>query len=131
LDVVYPELEDAFVAFEEATGNQPGTARDYVRSGSVDLIEGALARPRHYAVYDDSDIATQAAVLAHGIAETQPFIDGNKRTALELMAYFLRANGYVLAASDAELFEWILALGVDHLTPVGLADRLRPHLQAV
>jgi prophage maintenance system killer protein len=28
-------------------------------------------------------------VLAHGIAETQPFVDGNKRTALVAMLTFL------------------------------------------
>ncbi len=32
--------------------------------------------------YEHADLALQAAVLAHGIAEAQPFLDGNKRRAL-------------------------------------------------
>jgi prophage maintenance system killer protein len=35
----------------------------------------------------------QAAVLAHGIAEGQPFIDANKGTALAALRTFLRLNG--------------------------------------
>jgi hypothetical protein len=35
----------------------------------------------------------QAAVLAHGIAEGQSFLDGNKRVALIAMLTFLEVNG--------------------------------------
>jgi len=37
-------------------------------------------------------------VLAHGIAESQPFLDGNKRLALVAMLTFLKANGYRIDA---------------------------------
>lgn len=50
--------------------------------------------PESYAYYQGADISLQAAYLAHGIAETQPFIDGNKRVALVAMLLFLRLNGY-------------------------------------
>lgn len=53
---------------------------------NCDGLESALARPAAYAHYEDADLALQAAVLAHGIAEGQQFIDGNKRTALVAMA---------------------------------------------
>jgi hypothetical protein len=48
-------------------------------------LESALARPETYARYQEADIALQATVLAHGIAEGQQYIDGNKRTALIAM----------------------------------------------
>jgi prophage maintenance system killer protein len=51
-------------------------------------LEGALARPLWQAHYNNADIAMQAAVLAHGIAEGQLFIDGNKRTALAALRLF-------------------------------------------
>lgn len=44
----------------------------------------------------DFNLATvQAAVLAHGIAEPQSFVDGNKREALIALVTFLELNGYV------------------------------------
>jgi death-on-curing protein len=55
-------------------------------------LAGAIARPGTYAHYENADLALQA-VLAHGIAEGQHFIDGNKRTALVAMLTFLEING--------------------------------------
>ena len=57
-------------------------------------LESALARPRTFAHYESADLALQAAVLAHGIAEGQTFIDGNKRTGLVAMLTFLEINGF-------------------------------------
>lgn len=67
-------------------------------------------RPRTHAHYQSADIASQAAALAHGIAETQPFIEGNKRTALAALVTFLAVNGYELLASQEERADWILRL---------------------
>ena len=72
-------------------------------------LAGAVGRPASYAHYEFADLALQATVLAHGIAETQPFVDGNKRTALVSMLTFLEINGYPVNASDRELADWILA----------------------
>lgn len=66
----------------------------------------------------------QAAVLAHGIAEGQFFIDGNKRLALVAMLTFLEVNGYRVEASDPELAEWILELAAG-TGPDELASRIR------
>lgn len=52
----------------------------------------------------------QAAVLVHGIAETQPFVEGNKRTALTAMRAFLLLNGYTVTVSQQERMEWMLSL---------------------
>jgi len=71
----------------------------------------------------------QAAVLAHGIAESQTFIDGNKRLALVAMLTFLEVNGYVVDASDPELAEWILRLSAG-TTPAQLAELIRDRLRS-
>jgi prophage maintenance system killer protein len=55
-------------------------AADHLRSREA--LERALGRPSANAHYQEADLALQAAVLAHGIAETQPFVDRNKREAL-------------------------------------------------
>jgi death-on-curing protein len=78
-----------------------------------------LKRPATYA-----DLAMQAAVLAHGIAEGQSFLDGNKRAALIAMLAFLEINGVGINASDPELAAWILSLSAG-ATPEDLALRIR------
>lgn len=75
-----------------------------------------------HAHYQGADLALQAAVLAHGIAEGQLFIDGNKRTAPIAMLTFLEINEVQVVATDPELADWILSLGA---TPQQLAQRIR------
>lgn len=65
-------------------------------------------------------MALQAAVLAHGIAEGQQFVDGNKRTALIAMLVFLEVNGWRVEASDPELADWILSFSAG-ATPEAVA----------
>lgn len=59
-----------------------------------------------------------------GIAEPQPFIDGNKRAAPVAMLTFLEINGSRLHATDPELATWIVDLGVGS-TPEDLANKVR------
>ena len=73
-------------------------------------LESALARPRHYAAYEGADLASQAAVLAQGVALDHPFIDGNKRTAFLVLLAFLDLNGWQLQAPDAVIAAWIIRL---------------------
>lgn len=125
---VYLILEDAleiYAAIIDATASQ---AADHLRTR--DALEGALARPAHYAHYQQADLALQAAVLAHGIAETQPFIDGNKRTALVAMLTFLEINGHYVSATDRELADWIVSLS-GGTTADELADILRGRVSDV
>lgn len=67
-------------------------------------------RPRNFAHYQEASLALQAAALAHGIAESQTSIDGNKRLALVAMLTFLEVNGYAVDATDPELADWIIGL---------------------
>jgi death-on-curing protein len=97
-------------------------AGDQLRSRSE--LEGAIARPRAHAAYGGADLALQAAVLAHGIAESQVCVDGNKRTALIDLLTFLDINGWMLDADDVTLASWILDLGRG-LSAEDLAGRLR------
>lgn len=47
-----------------------------------------------------TDIYRKAAVLLHDIITTHPFVDGNKRTAIEIADTFLRENGKSLKLKD-------------------------------
>lgn len=122
---IYLELEDALGLFAAIIDGTPRQAADHLRNQPG--LEGALARPATYAHYQNADLAPQAAVLAHGIAEGQFFVDGNKRLALVAMLTFLEVNGFRVEASDPELAEWILDLAAD-TPPEELAERLRATL---
>jgi death on curing protein len=78
----------------------------------------------NHAHYQGVDFAMQAAVLASGIAETQPFVEGNKRAALAAMLTFIAVNGFEVAASQEQLADWIVQLSAS-LDANGLAALIR------
>ena len=104
---VYLTLGHVLELYGLIMGTTAVEARDQLRNRPG--IESAIARPETHAHYEDADLALQAAVLAHGIAESQCFIDGNKRIALIAMLTFLEINGWRIEASDRVLADWILS----------------------
>jgi death on curing protein len=125
-DVIYLAVEDVLAFHADIFDYSDAEAR--LRLRAPEILESALARPEQYAYYQEADLALQAAILAHGIAEGQPFIDGNKRTAAIALAVFLDVNGIELAVADDDLATFIWWLSED-LPPEELADLLRPHLK--
>jgi death-on-curing protein len=125
---VYIELVDALELYASIIGGTTGQAADQLRDQAG--LESALGRPRNYAHYQEADLALQAATLAHGVAESQAFIDGNKRLALVSMLTFLEINDYEINATDPELAGWIIDLSAG-TTPEELAELIRSRLQAV
>jgi death-on-curing protein len=119
---VYLEFADALELYAAIVGGTTGQAADQLRDPAG--LESALGRPRNYALYEGADLALQAAALGHGIAESQTFIDGNKRLALIAMLTFLEINGFEVEASDRELAAWIICLSAG-TTPAELAELLR------
>lgn len=91
------------------------------------LMESALARPRHLAVYGEPDHAELAAAYGYGLARDHPFIDGNKRTAFVAVELFLALNGWALTASDADCVLTMLSVAAGDLDEPGLADWIRRH----
>jgi death-on-curing protein len=57
------------------------------------LLESAVMKPQTAAYYEGADLTHQAALLAIGISQNQPFVDGNKRTAYAALDTFLKLNG--------------------------------------
>lgn len=125
-DVHYLHLENALDAYGVLVGCSEERARKDLRA--PDRLLAALARPSMYAHYRAADLALRATALVHGIAEGQPFLDGNKRTAELAMTLFLHINGFELdLVIEVDLAAWILDLS-DGLTVEQLADLLRPWL---
>jgi death-on-curing protein len=125
---IYLVLEDALALYAAIIDATPVQAADQLRNRSG--LEAELARPATHAHYENADLSLQAAVLAHGIAEGQFFVDGNKRLALVAMLTFLELNGYRVHAPDPELAAWILDLATG-TTPEQLAERIRAALTAI
>lgn len=57
--------------------------------------------------YENASLAEQAAVLCHGIVQSHPFVDGNKRCATVAILTFLRLNDVDLGVDDDVLFAWM------------------------
>lgn len=125
---VYIELADALELYAVIIGGSVAQAADQLRDQAG--LESALGRPRNYAHYQEADLALQAAALAHGIAEGQAFIDGNKRLALVSMLTFLEVNGHRVTATDPELADWIIGLSAG-TSPEQLGDLIRSRLRVV
>jgi death-on-curing protein len=94
-------------------------------------LESALARPQNLAVYGAPDISELAAAYAFGIARNHTFADGNKRSALVVLEYFLALNGHELGAHDVQCVVTILSLAAGTLSEAGLADWVRAHLVSI
>jgi death-on-curing protein len=66
-----------------------------------------------------------AAAYAFHIAENQPFIDGNKRAALNAALVFLDVNGWVVDDPGMRLYDAMIGLSSRGLDKHGLAKILR------
>jgi death-on-curing protein len=77
---------------------------------SYHLLASAVMQVQQSAFGEDAypTIPEKAAAYGFCIAQNQPFIDGNKRTAMLTMVSFLDLNGYQLIEDDdaiAQMFE--------------------------
>lgn len=88
------------------------------------LLEAALYRPQsgYYA-----DLVEEAAALWESLAQSLPFIDGNKRTAFAATYTFLAINGTRLTADAQETYGFIASL---YKTGRFRFDRLVPWLRS-
>ncbi len=95
-------------------------------------MRSALARAQFTAQYNaDADLADLAAEYLYGLATTQGYLDGNKRTALAAASVFLRINGWQMTITDELMY--VLAMGVATTTvdKERLARILRDHMKEV
>lgn len=81
------------------------------------LMHSALERCK--ATYAGEDLYPtlfeKAAALLHSMTMNHPFLDGNKRTAYEIMKRFLYSNGYIINASQQEIVRFCISVDNDGL----------------
>jgi death on curing protein len=95
------------------------------------LIQSALARPKHSAIYENADIFRQAATLVFGLIKNHPWNGGNKRTATALTDSFLYRNGFDLVSTLAENIELVLAIESDDWKIAEIENWLRSKAKKV
>lgn len=92
---------------DQAGGKQG--IRDFV------LLHSALERCK--ATYAGEDfyptLFSKAAALLHSLVMNHAFLDGNKRTAYEVMKGFLYFNGYIITAPQKEIVRMCIAVDND------------------
>ena len=105
------------------------------RHGGIDglrepgLLDSALMQPEATYYYGQGDLAAIAAAYAFHIAQNQPFLDGNKRTALGSAMLFLKANGVdVDKYDDAQLYDAMIGIAEKRIDKAGLAEIFRAAL---
>lgn len=91
------------------------------------LLESAVAMPQQSfgGDYLHRDTFEMAAAYAFHLAESQAFVDGNKRTGLAAAYLFLALNGHRLVERGDRLYESMIAIGTHHLDKLGLAQVFR------
>jgi death-on-curing protein len=87
------------------------------------LLELALARPRNLLAYTrkKTTLPDLAAAYAVGISTNHPFVDGNKRTAMQVSFVFLEYNRFPVVASQEDACLTFLRLAAGEINEAELA----------
>lgn len=88
-------------------------------------IESALASAQNAWLYGGGDVYDVAAAYAFHLAESQAYLDGNKRTAVACALVFLVTNGVEVPPDQGQLYAAMIALARRELDKPGLAALLR------
>lgn len=88
-------------------------------------LESALAAAENAYFYGGADLHEIAAAYAYHMAESQGFLDGNKRTAVACAGTFLLLNGCADRSDDLEFYHAMIAIARRELDKPGLAALLR------
>jgi death-on-curing protein len=93
------------------------------------LLDSALMQPEAVFFYGQGDLAAIAAAYAFHIAQNQPFIDGNKRTAMGAALTFLQGNGVDIEGYDGnELHDAMIGIAGKRFDKAMLAALFRKRL---
>ncbi len=76
-------------------------------------------------------IIKKAAFLLYNIVALHPFVNGNKRTAYELVRLFLRGNGYDIKASSKDEYEFLLGVASGNDSAAGVERWIAMNLEKV
>lgn len=89
------------------------------------LVESAAGSAQNAFWYGHGDLFDVAAAYAFHIAESQAFIDGNKRSAAASAILFLRKNHVHFPKDDGSVYVAMIEIANKRMDKLGLAETLR------
>ena len=120
---IFLELDEVLRIHARSLDEHGG--RDGVRD--LGLVDSALASAKNILYYADGDWFDVAAGYAFHLAESQAFIDGNKRTAVVSALVFLAKNGIYATPAPWELYSAMIDVAEKKKNKADLADIFRKH----
>jgi death-on-curing protein len=120
--------EPKFVTLAEVLYLHDESLRRYGGSPGIrepGLVESALGSAQNTFWYGHGGLFEIAAAYAFHIAESQAFVDGNKRTAAAAAVTFLRRNGRPFPKDDGSVYQAMIAIAKKRLDKGGLAVVLK------
>ena len=97
---------------------------------SEHALESAIAQPMNVYFYGNGDLFEIAAAYAFHLAESQAYLDGNKRTGVQAATVFPEINGVDTSnLPEVETYEAMLHVANHELDRLGLAKFLGEALQ--
>ena len=93
--------------------------------GDLGLLESAVGAARNTFWYGEGDLYEIAAAYAFHIAESQAFVEGNKRTATAAAIASLTINGVQFPRDDGSVYRAMIEIANKQLDKVGLTNVLR------
>lgn len=106
---------------EQAGGKQG--IRDFA------LLHSALERCKATFAGEDlyPTVFDKAAALLHSLVMNHAFLDGNKRTAYQVMKRFLYTNGYQMHVSQSEIVRFCISVDNEGVRPKEIVVWLEEH----
>jgi death-on-curing protein len=93
-------------------------------------LESSIHQPQQSLFGEDAyfSCASKAAAYGFFIAQNQPFLDGNKRTAAASMLAFLYLNGFVFDQTDDEIHAAFLRIATQEWSREGFFSWVEEHV---
>ena len=117
------EAEWSHARILEVTGGEPG---DLARANLEFVLERVKAIGE--GLERKEAVVKKAAFLLYSLVTQHPFINGNKRTAFEVVDVFLELNGYALQAKTDEVYTTLSDLGSGKASQTRVEDWIATNL---
>jgi death-on-curing protein len=92
-------------------------------------LQSAIAQPLNVYFYSNGDLYEIAAAYTYHIAESQAYLDGNKRTGVQAALDFLEINGIDTdRLPEVAAYEAMIAVAKHEMDRIGLARFFRENL---
>jgi len=124
-----------FLRLVEVYGLHQRALREHGGSDGVrepGLVESALGSAENTFWYGNGDLAAIAAAYAFHLAESQAFVDGNKRVGIAAALVFLAMNGLKCPEqADDELYHALIEISEKRQTKADLAELFRARVTPI